>query len=251
MYDRQILRELESLRPDINNANSKAPPSKIANGVPKPPFIPPLEDFSAKPRINSNASTRAASPFSPALPSGVASPSLSGRSSVSQGPLPPQSPGAGSSKSPTFPEPHQRPGLPPSLTAPPIPRIASPAQPPAPIRSNEPPLGGRFVDGTKSMFVKPPISSQTRQPSNLSSVPPQQSAYSADPLSASTTVIESHPRPMSAAGNIGGGANGSGAGDLDPLGQARPTYMSASVRVQPTRPRLDAKEAASKLANMF
>jgi hypothetical protein len=39
--------------------------------------------------------------------------------------------------------------------------------------------------------------------------------------------------------------------DLDPLGLAKPTYMTSSVRVQPTRPRLDAKEAASKLANMF
>lgn len=250
MYDRQILRELESLRPDINNANAKAPPSKIVNGVPKPPFIPPLEDFSAKPRINSNGPTRTASPFSPALPSGIVSPGPSGRSSVSQGPLPPQSPGAGSSKSPVVPEPHQRPSPPSSATAPPIPRIASPAQPPASIRSNEPPLGGRFVDGTKSMFVKPPISSpQARQPSNLSGVPPPQSTYSGDPLSASSSVFESHPRPMSAAGNIGG-ANGAGAGDLDPLGQARPTYMSASVRV-PTRPRLDAREAASKLANMF
>ena len=39
--------------------------------------------------------------------------------------------------------------------------------------------------------------------------------------------------------------------DVDPLGGLRPAYMSASVRVQPTRQRLDAREAASKLANMF
>jgi len=38
---------------------------------------------------------------------------------------------------------------------------------------------------------------------------------------------------------------------LDPLGQARPSYMSQSVRVTPTRQKLDAREAASKLANMF
>lgn len=44
---------------------------------------------------------------------------------------------------------------------------------------------------------------------------------------------------------------GAGAGGYDPLGQARFGGMSASVRVQPTRPRLDPKEAASKLANMF
>lgn len=38
---------------------------------------------------------------------------------------------------------------------------------------------------------------------------------------------------------------------FDPLGQARPSYMSQSMRVTPTRQRLDAREAASKLANMF
>jgi hypothetical protein len=39
--------------------------------------------------------------------------------------------------------------------------------------------------------------------------------------------------------------------DVDPLGGIRPAYMSASMRVQPTRRKLDAREAASKLANMF
>jgi hypothetical protein len=44
----------------------------------------------------------------------------------------------------------------------------------------------------------------------------------------------------------------SSASTMDPLGMGRPgAFMSASVRVQPTRPRLDAREAASKLANMF
>ena len=59
------------------------------------------------------------------------------------------------------------------------------------------------------------------------------------------------PTPFSSvcAGTEGGGGGGGG---LDPLGMARPgAFMSASVRVQPTRPRLDAREAASKLANMF
>ncbi len=39
--------------------------------------------------------------------------------------------------------------------------------------------------------------------------------------------------------------------ETDPLGNIRPHQMSASMRVQPTRPRLDPREAASKLANMF
>ena len=37
---------------------------------------------------------------------------------------------------------------------------------------------------------------------------------------------------------------------LDPFGMAEPNYMTASVRA-PQRPRLDPREAASKLANMF
>ena len=37
---------------------------------------------------------------------------------------------------------------------------------------------------------------------------------------------------------------------LDPLGMAKPTNMTASMRA-PQRPRLDPREAASKLANMF
>ena len=37
---------------------------------------------------------------------------------------------------------------------------------------------------------------------------------------------------------------------LDPLGMAKPTNMTASMRA-PQRPRLDPREAATKLANMF
>ena len=37
---------------------------------------------------------------------------------------------------------------------------------------------------------------------------------------------------------------------FDPLGMTKPTYMTASMRT-PQRPRLDPREAASKLANMF
>lgn len=39
--------------------------------------------------------------------------------------------------------------------------------------------------------------------------------------------------------------------DVDPLGLAKPSYMSQSMRVTNNRPRLDAREAASKLANFF
>ena len=260
MYERQLLRELESLRPDINNANAKAPPKP--NGVPRPLIVPPLEDYSAKPqpRIDpapapsTSDRTRTASPFSPGvtgLPSGVASPYLSGRSSLSSTPLPPQSPGAGSSKSFVSSQPQQQQ----QQQQPPLqrPAFAAPltasgiAPSPTPIRSTEPPLGGHFVDGTKSMFVKPTMSSPSA-PSGPQSASAQGPPLPDDPLSRpgamASPLADFVARPATSNGMT------SHSDGLDPIGQARPTFMSASMRV-PTRPRLDAREAASKLANMF
>ncbi|KAI0068590.1 hypothetical protein BV25DRAFT_1866569 [Artomyces pyxidatus] len=239
MYERQLLRELESLRPDITNANAKFVAPKT-NGVPKPMVVPPLEDFQKPaPRVDSGLSTRTASPVMP--PSSVpplipASAGLSGRANFSQrAVIPPQSPGAGSSKSPVI---MQQPPRPPFSSAGTAPAVA-----PSPVPSSEPPLGGRFVDGTKSMFVKPSM------PSPLAPSAPAQNPQSAglprasDPLMGSPLGPDPIQRPATSNG-MSAPSEG-----LDPLGQVRPTYMSASVRVQPTRPRLDAREAASKLAN--
>jgi len=44
---------------------------------------------------------------------------------------------------------------------------------------------------------------------------------------------------------------GQQAAGIDPLSQVRSQQMAQATRTQPTRPRLDAREAASKLANMF
>ncbi|KAI0053731.1 hypothetical protein FA95DRAFT_1552239 [Auriscalpium vulgare] len=247
MYERQLLRELETLRPDVAQSNAKHLPK--ANGVPKPTVIPPLEDFNKpppppEPTLNRTASQVApVARVAPGVTSSISSPTPSGRSSFSQPPLPPQSPGAGSSRPPVIMQQPPRPPLTSGSTAP----AAAPS--PVQVPNNEPPLGGRFVDGTKSMFVKPvmssplaPSSSQSQRFAPVSAgLPP-----TADPLSAfpgpSPLTADPIQRPAT--------ANGMSAPEgLDPLGYMRPAYMSASVRVQPTRPRLDAREAASKLAN--
>ncbi|KAF8192458.1 hypothetical protein BJ912DRAFT_1021758 [Pholiota molesta] len=96
------------------------------------------------------------------------------------------------------------------------PGFSQPTVPSKPA-ADEPPLGGRFVDGTKSMFVT------------------------------KTTSVAS---PLTDSSSRGFHSNLLDLRDR-PLGNIRPHQMSASMRVQPTRPRLDPREAASKLANMF
>ncbi|RDB20126.1 Vacuolar protein sorting-associated protein 17 [Hypsizygus marmoreus] len=290
MYERQLLRELEALRGDVSNAAKKVVPA--INGVPKPTVIPPLEEYNDNhvppprppptgPMANDFQQNRAQLPnpphtsrnpgptpqrppiqsypsqgppaqstfpqgplSSPAGPLGQRQEPLSAsstqpqRGSFSPAPshssfrstIPPQSPGAGPSSSSysqiTF------------------------AKPPL----DEPPLGGRFVDGTKSMFIKPtqaphappPLGS----PSSTFNQHPQrtESPLQYDPLSrpAAPAAYNAPSRPLN--GMNGQIPQGNG---FDPLGHIKPHQMSSSVRVQPTRPRLDPREAASKLANMF
>ncbi|OBZ76052.1 Vacuolar protein sorting-associated protein 17, partial [Grifola frondosa] len=242
MYERQLLRELEALRPDINNAAKKFIVTKPVS-VPRPTVIPPLEDFSKPPipRPASGPPTSASrGPPVPALAptstvGGPPHPSPHGGfSSLATSPvrssLPPQSPGAGPSTSP------------------------APSQNSfAPSLLDTPPLGGRLVDGTKSMFIKP-----TSSPLSTSSILPSSSASKASPeplLSPLHAPVATAPHPLAASAIVGSptarAANGHAVNGLDPLGMAKPAFMSSSVRVQPTRPRLDAREAASKLANMF
>ena len=260
MYERQHLRELEALRPDVQNADKKHVPTK-PTAAPRPSYIPPLEDFASKasvppplqsaplsgsrapsatPSMSGPLSARPASPSPLAVPQRY-TPTLP--SSAMNSPL--QSPGAGPS-SPILPSPK-----------PPAPVLApAPISSPAPLMDG-PPLGGRFVDGTKSMFVKhtpsplsPAVPSGTPNQPRIQS-PLHSATFSAPhvshPLAHSTSSASiDSPLHSSTPSVVNGRAD-----DLDPLGMAKPAYMSQSVRVQPTRPRLDAREAASKLANMF
>lgn len=265
MYERQHLRELEALRPDFASAAQKAVTAKPIT-APRPAFVPPLEDYSKPPIPRPSSAAPISAPstrpgFGSALP---VSPPMSAHPTSSLPPpgttatppsvliknsLPPQSPGAG----PSTPQK-------PQSFAPPL--------------INGPPLGGRFMDGTKSMFIKP-----TQQPSPLSPSPNVNSPLHSStgsafqsPLrsSASTTfhappATTGAPHPLAGGGGfdpltgsvpvpngqIAAAVNGRGGEDLDPLGMIKPAMMSQSVRVTPSRPRLDAREAASKLANMF
>lgn len=319
-YERQRLRELEALRPDFSNANKTHVPAAPA---PRPAFIPKLEE-EVKP---------APPPVRAATPQGVHAghpaivaahhaqahiPSPLAPAPPSKSPLPVQSPGAGPS-SPTYP------ALPSSLVSS---SASSPALSPAPTG---PPLGGRFIDGTRSMFLTPSatLAASTSQPnmgprpnplsttamftnvsgngpplgpsaSSNAKAPGAASPFTATvtsptstplpstPLatSASTTALPPTPRspayhesdPLGPLGSTAStprsatltsssfsplgpavqGLNGHTSpailrrdSDLDPLGLARPGYMSQSLRLppKPQRPRLDAREAASKLAN--
>ena len=286
MYERQLLKELEALRPDISGAADKAMPH--ANGIPKPTVILPLEDPKPAPPPAKNV------PGSPPLTTPSFSTSrIPAASPTRPGPPPLQQPGPEIVRSMTSPQP------------------TSPQRPtsiPAPMNSNDDPLlGNKFVDGTRSMFVRP--SPQFHTPSTITSsasayvvptstpappppapkvLPPsvvvqQEVQKNYDPLgnpgkgisrASSTPIMEppKQPEPVGPMGPLGPlgprgptPAHSNGPmmtqsvivqptvrpnDDLDPLGMAKPTNMSASVR-PPQRPRLDPREAASKLANMF
>ncbi|KAJ7094531.1 Vps5 C terminal like-domain-containing protein [Mycena belliarum] len=179
--------------------------------------------------------------------------SVSASSSLARQPLP-QSPGAGPS-SPAI----QQPQPPPQQL--PIP----------PSTSNDPPLGGRLVEGPKSMFIKPPSSATPASPLQAAGSSPltarpttpldRQSHYVGDPLlgGGSSTMSRGVSSPLGDPlhGSLNGSrspnaANGHGLNNgLDPLGQLQPAPMSQSMRGPPPRPRLDAREAAKSLAKMF
>jgi hypothetical protein len=232
MYERQLLRELESLRPDVATSNAKVAPR--TNGIPKPIVIPPLEDDFRPPPPPAEPSPF---PNRGPVPASSIPPSLaSGRPSVSQDSVPPQSPAVGSPKPPVIAPQPPRPSF--------VPRSNSPATLPSQVHRTEPPLGGRFVDGTKSMFIQPPSTQVVGGPSGSPSSVPRPS--NTDPLLGGPLMSSD---PVQRRGTVDGIPQS--ASDVDPLGGIRPAHMSASVRVQPTRQRLDAREAASKLANMF
>jgi len=275
MYERQLLRELEALNPDVANAASKV--VAASNGVPKPTVVPPLEDYSQPPPVTRAESvppilppaTTRPPPMYPTFPTAISSPARKEPLSASSV-LPPSRQGV---HSPSSSQSFAKPGPlsassshtfgqqdPLSASSSQFPRqIQSPPSTPpvsqvkfVPPPLDEPPLGGRYVDGTKSMFVKPTSSPLT--PSF-----PSSATFGADPLQRAQMAHSSHTNSLGRAAtsplisSTAQSPNGhfTQNDSFDPLGQVKPTLMSSSVRVQPSRPRLDAREAASKLASMF
>ncbi|TFK28860.1 vacuolar protein sorting-associated protein vps17 [Coprinopsis marcescibilis] len=251
LYERQFLRDLESLRTDVGNANKKVLPNVV---VPRPKIIPPLEDFVDRPSLPSAPVRNGHHPG----PSIDTPPHTAAPSTASSSRLPQAIPNQDIRPSSVPPQPSK-----PAVRAPPLAaaQSASPLAAPvarqplgsgveappkentreAPRSTDTPPLGGKFVDGSKSMFITPtstrPATFHTPSMTNVAKGPidPLRRSYEAP-----TSPLESGPAPS-------GGANQS----FDPLGQIKTRQLSSSVRVQPQRPRLDPREAASKLANMF
>lgn len=275
MYERQLLKELEALRSDVASAAQKVLP---ASGPPKPTVVLPLEDYRYVPPAPPTNSLHTPSPNVPTPPhtsfnTGVSTystmrpPHSSDPLAASQGSFGNtpqaahiQSPSPTASTDPLSAAPSSSRSvsstpqqiLSPASTSsnsfqtrplsPPVNRTSSPS-PASPMQQplsgtltprsplHEQPLSGNLIDGTKSLYITPPsAASQPFDP--LRSGPPVQSATSS-PLQSSPT-----------------GSQQQSAG-FNSFAQVRPHQMSQSMRVQPTRPRLDAREAASKLANMF
>ena len=278
MYERQLLRELEALLPDIANAANKHVP--ITNGVPRPTVIPPLEDYSSKP-IQRTGTVPPMQPQASSRPPPIQAPPVASAFprreplSASALPPPPRQPMHSPSSSQSFikqgpsssilPSTSTRTGQQDSLSANSVeslPRqtqssVSSPSTPsatltpttPAPPLSDDPPLGGRYIESSKSMIIK-----STSSPLSPSGPLSASSTFSPSPvrrghmagISHSATLGRASTSPLTTSS-----ARTAQHDVVDPLGQMKPTLMTSSVRVQPTRSRLDAREAASKLANMF
>lgn len=246
---------------------STPPPTSFSAGAPahsnfKPPLsadplsAPQIPSTNSHPTLQPAApAQRQPSPQAPADPLNTSSPPPN--PAVTPQPLVPDS-----TSTTTTPAPPQSQPLPPSVnqtpTQSPVPPAQSPSAGPPTLRSplHEPPLGGRFADGAKSMFIKPTAPSHLQDPQSASmsastpSLPGGSQPF--DPLRSDAVPRSATASPLyhGAPARPHAGFQHHSAG-LDPLAQVRPHQMSQSMRVQPTRPRLDAREAASKLANMF
>lgn len=265
MYERQLLRELEALRVDVSNAANKVVQS--INDVPKPTIIPKLEDFNDRPYAAlSNGFQRSPdAPYSaqpgpiPDCPPLQASQGPSskvvtqGLSSSAQ--LPYQNPDSPATLSnptsslqrPSFASPTSH-----SSFRPPLPSQSPGAGPSSPnlqksLSHNEPLLNGRFTDGTN--LVQPTQILHNPPPPLATSQPFDSRLHTGDPLNVDPLMRPASASPLPGSSRFENGQIPQSS--VDPLAHVQPHQMSASFRVQPTRPRLDAREAASKLANVF
>ena len=273
-YERQRLKELEALRPNFKDADAKF---IAATPRPKrPAYIPGLDDDlkPAPPPIKTQQPATPQRP--PVVPAAAFRPPHLAPTPPSKSPnpkpasaLPPQSPGAGPS-TPSTPQFSGR---------------SSPAI--APQQGGGPPLGGKFVDGSKSMFISPSKAGITSSP-RIAINAQSPATPSVGGSTASSPAVQTVPNsPLAGKGNaaqftakagqvyreadplgplgptaqvrrtltsnsfappIGQSASSE---DVDPLGLGKPKYMSQSMQLppKPRVPRLSAREAASKLAN--
>lgn len=209
IYEKQLLRELESLRPDFANINKKAADVRIPVTSPRQTLAPP----GSVPRTSS-------------APDLARTPRENGGS---------------------FAHPAAGPPLPGPANGP----IVSPA---VPVAAAAAPAPGR-VDGTQSMFITPPAPYQTLPlPPEGGRPPPASPGYVAQRAVFGSPGPSAPPTPIA----------------HDPLGAQFPqrrmedsihgrpgqlhsgaNTMARSMYVQPTRSRLDAREAAAKLANFL
>lgn len=271
VYERQFLRELEALRPDVRNAASKAPePVK-----PIVPPAPPLEDLQPFRPTH----------FSPApVPRAPPAPIVGGP--LAPGPVPPTRGGfAPLPATPVSPAP--RSPMPQSPAAPFVPVSAAPGPRGPPLITSDPPLMGAGVQysarsprdplapvspGAGSSSAGPGPSSQPGTPAigHPGNGFANGNGYT-DPLRGTQSMIVT---PNSAGGRPGFYEQRS---PLTPNGYPQPSspqtmnHLPPGVRVDglpgngsnfvhplarsmaptPTRSRLDAREAAAKLANFL
>ncbi|KAJ7639072.1 Vps5 C terminal like-domain-containing protein [Roridomyces roridus] len=235
--------------PPVNGINyapgTQPPPPRIDTPRERAPF----QSFGAM------ASTPLANPLSPGPPSASSTRAIYERREPPLTPSSTQSsfaafqqssPSASASGSPRQP-------ITPSPSVGPSSPLQQPPQSPNPP-SNDPPLGGRLVE-TKSLFVKPPSAPSPLQASISSPLASPTTPGGGDPLLGGGTLTRAVSSPLldSPLGTPNGHGPSHGTGPLqnglDPLGQV---HMTQSMRAPtPQRPRLDAREAAKSLANMF
>ena len=253
MYERQLLKELEALRSDVASAAKKV--VSPSTGPPKPKIIPPLEDYRNHPHSapippTTNDGRTTTQPNFPSLNSSQSQQSASSQTQTLPGlddplsptfligpqqqpPMAASTPAFASSRTQALPPPNQQ-----TKTAPAQPHDIGSSSYQSPLHA--PPLG-RFGDGTR-IFTQPSVAS-TSQPITTAPVGLSQTF---DPLRSGAT-----PRPTATPSPDKSTIPGQQTVGVDPAAQVRSHQMAQSMHMPLTRPRLDAREAASKLANMF
>lgn len=257
-YERQRLREMEALLPDIEVADSKALP---ATGPIRPSVVPKLDEGTSRsseglpPRAEQVVPSKVPSSFGPLH----GAPALPSKSNIPP-PLTFQSSNASSSTS-ANPQIAQN-------SSPVYGRADHPASAPVPhTPTSAGPSGHAKTErAATTLPTSGPLHSAppTQNLANTSTPPKTETRvyHEPDPLgplgptpqTRRTIVSNSFASPLEPSATLPRSrTNDETRAEIDPLGLGKPSQLSQSVRT-PTksqRPRLDAREAASKLANIF